>query len=418
MKKRLGISLALALTTSLAACGSQEKTCAADQRLCANACVSLSSDAQNCGACGHACGAAQGCSAGACVDCATSNGACTAEVVVACGDLDQARLLRADLSLANAPLATDSRPVSFARVGTKVYVANSTSSTISTIGLSPPSSAAGSASFPVSSGNAGFADLEYIAAHNGLLWTSNSAANTLVVVDPATGKPVDELTLPLGGSFGANPQGIDFIGNKGYVALAGMNAVGVIDATAVPGARIAPATIDLTPLAAPGAQALPSRVLAVGTRAYVTLNDVDANFNTVPGANGRLAVIDSATDAVVGPAVDLGSGCLNPSGMALSGTTLWVGCGFHLFNSSVVTGGALVPVDVSSGTPAVGAPIALSTNAAGSIAFCSGRGYAGATESGTVIAFDPAAHAVSGSGVACPANPGKGSAVFDLACAQ
>ncbi len=404
--------LLLAALLSFSACSSKELTCAADQHVCSNACASLQSDVRNCGACGNVCGAAQGCSAGACVDCATSPGVCTAEVAVACGNLNQVRLLRSDLTLADPPLPTDDRPISFARIGSDLFVANSTTSSVSHIGLSPPSSTAGAQAIAIPTT---FPDIEHLQAHGGLLWASNAGANTLVTIDPTLGTVRQEITLPPG-PFGANPQGLDFVGSKGYLALAGINAVAVLDASNALAVTVAPSTIDLSGLAAAGAQALPSRVLAAGTRVYVSLNHLDASFNAV--ANGRLAVIDATSDQVVGSPVDLGSACLNPSGMALSGTTLWVACGFHLFNSSDVTGAALVPVDVSGSAPVVGTPIPLGAHAAGAVAVCDGKGYAGANESGTAIAFDPVARTVIGTSLACPTDPGKASAVFDIACVR
>ena len=133
----------LAALFALTACSSKELICAADQHVCANACASLQSDARNCGACGNVCGAAQGCSAGACVDCASAPGVCTADVAVACGNLNQVRLLRSDLTLADPPLLTDERPISFARDGSDLFVANSNSSSISRLTLSPPSATTG-----------------------------------------------------------------------------------------------------------------------------------------------------------------------------------------------------------------------------------------------------------------------------------
>jgi hypothetical protein len=407
--------LLLAALLSSSACGSKELTCAADQHVCSNACVSLQSDVRNCGACGVTCGAGQGCSAGACVDCATSPGVCTADVAVACGNLNQVRLLRSDLTLANPPLPTDERPISFAHSGSDLFVANSTTSSVSRIGLSPPSSTTGAQAIAIPTGGA-FPDLEYLQAHAGLLWASNAGANTLVTIDPTLGAVRQEIVLPAGGPFGANPQGLDFVGSKGYLALFELNSVAVLDASNASAVTVAPATIDLSGLAAAGALARPSRVLAAGTRVYVSLNHLDAGFNAI--ANGRLAVIDATADQVVGSPIDLGSACLNPSGMALSGTTLWVACGFHLFNSADVTGAALVPVDVSGSAPIVGTPIPLGAHAAANVAVCGGKGYAGASESGTAIAFDPVARTVVGTALACPTDPGKASAILDIACVR
>jgi len=123
--------------------------------------------------------------------------------------------------------------------------------------------------------------------------------------------------------------------------------------------------------------------------------------------------VDSSTDSLVGGALDLGSGCLNASGLALSGTTLWVGCGFYDYGTTAVSGAALVPVELGSGTPVVGAPIA-APNAILSLAICGGRGYAGASDSGTVLAFDPGTGQVTATALACPA---AASYVPGIACA-
>lgn len=414
---RTRLSLPALLLFFVAASCSKEKTCAADERVCrvqgADVCVALQSDPFHCGTCGNACGPTQGCSSGTCVDC-TATGGCVAEVLAACFNLNQVRPLAANLALAGAPLPTDSGPISFAAIGDKRYVANNSSDSISAITVSPPSSTSGTAAIQLPAGNAGFSDLQHLAAHGGLLWASNAAAGTLVAVDPSLGAPVDEITLGASTEF-MNPQGLDFVGTKGYLALAGVNALAVLDLSTVPGARVLK-RIDLAPLAAAGATAGPSRVVAVDSRVYVTLTDLDASFQVVPGANGRLAVVDATTDSLVGGAIDLGPSCLDASGLALSGTTLWVACGFHAFNSNAVSGASLVPVELANGTPVVGTPVVLS-NAATSIAFCGGRGYAGASESGTVLSFDPVSRTVT-SALVCPVDPGKASFVPDIACAR
>lgn len=421
MMKRYGWPSLVVITVSLllAACGSEEKVCAPDQRLCSNTCVSLLSDARNCGACGNACGSGRGCSAGACVDCAASPGVCTAEVLSACsiqGDIGQVRPLARDLTASGPPLPTDAAPVKFANASGKLFVANSVSSSISSITLSPPASTTGAAAIAIPSAPAGFPDLEYLAAHGGYLWASNASTNTLVVVDPASGAVVDELPLPPG-PFGSNPQGIDFVGAKAYLALNGIDSVAVIDVAKVPGISRTK-TLDLS-IAVPGqVSAMPSRVLAAGKMVYVSLWGFDpVTFAPPVGSHGRLAVIDTITDTVLAEPVDLGSGCLNPGGMALDGTILWVACGFHAYNSAEVTGGALIPVELSGVKPILHFPIVLPTNAAGSVAICNGRGYAGATESGTVLSFDPVNLKLLDTRLVCPAPAGKASYVSDVICA-
>jgi hypothetical protein len=429
MKPMASCSL-IVMVFSLAAtgCGSQEKVCAPDQRICSNACVSLQSDAQNCGACGNVCGAGKGCSAGACVDCASTPGACATAVVAACFNLNQVRPLAADLTASAPPLATDVGPSVFARVDDasasaphRLFVTNDLSASISELRLDLSASTIGGAAYTVPSGNVGFSDLPFIAAKGKYLLASNAAANSVVVLDTSISATSSEPTpvrgeLPLPGPFG-NPQGVDFVGSKAYVALNGKDAVAVLDVSQLPALSLLK-TIDLSNLAPPGASAMPSRVIAAGGRIYVTLWGLDpVTFAPPVGGHGRLAVIDPAIDEARPDPIDLGASCLNPAGMTLSGSSIWIACGFHAFNSAQVSGGALVQVDTLLAPPAPVATIALATHAAGSVAICNGRGYAGATESGRMISFDPGTRALIGDEVVCPAEVGKGSFVSDVTCA-
>jgi hypothetical protein len=403
---------ALALALTLSAC-SKDKVCAPDETKIGDTCYALRSDPSNCGSRGNVCGANQGCFSGACVDCAAPGGACSAAIVAACYNLNQARPLTESLDPANVPLATDDGPIAFARLGTQLFVANSRSSTVSTV-----PAASGGASIVVPSP---FSDLEHVGAHGGLLWVSNAATGTLVAIDPVHGNIVEEIPVAQHPTDFASPAGLDFVGAKGYLALNGANQVAVLDLSTVPGGKVTK-WIDLSAQATGAASAAPSRVLAVGTRVYVTMNDLfDPSFAPVTGAHGKLAVIDTATDTLAGNAVDLGPDCWNASGIALSGTTLWVACGYIEFDASFhvvgVRGTSLVPVELASGAPVVGTTIPV-PNALTSIAICGGRGYAGASDSGTVFSFDPAAHTIIGTALACPPAAGKGSYVPAVACAH
>ncbi len=409
---------------ALAACSS-EKTCSSGEKLIGDTCYALQSDPLNCGSKGTACGAGQGCSAGACVDCTSTPGACTTDLLAACFDSNQVLPLRADLVQSGAPFSVDSGPTAFARLGTTLYVANSLSSTISAITLSPPSATRGANAIAVRSGAAGSGDLEGLAAHGGLLWAANSAAGTLVAIDAAKGTAVDEVALAAKAGDATRPLGIAFVdapSKKAYVALSGTDEVAVVDVTTVPGVRLVE-RISLASLATPGALAGPSRLLATGGKVYVTLNNAfDASFAPVAGAQGRLAVIDPATDAVVGAATDLGLACSNPSGLAISGTTLWVGCGRQIFDPKTfavtgLAGTALVPVELGGASPVAGTALT-TTSAIGGVAICGERGYAAASESGTMISFDPKARTITSSTLVCPASPGMGSFVADVACAR
>jgi sugar lactone lactonase YvrE len=408
---RNALPLPLLVALALSAC-SKEKTCPADETNVNDTCLALKSDPKNCGRVGNACAATESCQVGACVDCSATPGACAPAVVAACFNLNQVRPLTQDLLPATLALDTDQGPISIAALGTTLYAVNSTSSSVSAVTLSPPAATSSAGSLKINSTGAAFPDLEHVAAHAGRLWISNAGTSTLAIVDPVSGQ-VDEVSLSQSLGEFVSPEGIDFVGTKGYVALAAVNALAVLDVTTVP--PTVTKRIDLQPLAAAGANAAPSRVVASGSRVYVTLNDLfDASFNPVPDAHGRLAVVDATTDQVVGSALDLGAGCLNASGLALSGTTLWVACGTTDRVTQAVSGGALVPVDIASATPTVGTAIT-TTIAAVSVAFCGGHGYAGAAESGTVLRFDPTTRAVS-SALVCP-NPGRLTFVPAVACA-
>lgn len=419
-------SLALALAMLGAACSSA-KTCSSDQNLCGGSCVSLQSDAHNCGACGHNCGAGQGCSLGACIDCGASGAGCSADVLAACFNANQVRAFDTALVEVGSPVATSAKgPGSFATLQGATYVVDVTGGAVDEV--TPPAAIA-IASVPGASYN----DLEHLGAYRGLLYVTNAAVGSFVAIDPAGKRVVDEVSLSVGGDA-PNPLGFDFANGKAYVALAAgagasPNGLAVVDLSLPPPWATKPAVkrIDLSSFAAAGVNPGAVRVLASsdGKRVFVTLNDLfDATFQPVSGATGRLVVVDTSTDAVVGgSAVDLGASCLDPSGMALSGTTLWITCGYTAYNATFTAvtgvGGALLPVDVSGATPVPGTAIPVAGHALGSVAVCGPRGYAGAVDSGTLVSFDPSARSVTAvSASACPADPVSGfGAVLDVACA-
>lgn len=146
-------------------------------------CLNLSSDEKNCGSPGLACPQGELCVTGSCC----SGPTCSPTIFLACFDNAQVRGATASLELVGAPVQVDTGPVSFARRGTELWVANSESNTLDQIGLgfSTPVS---SVTIPQSGQ---FSDLEYLASAGGLLYASNDAVGSLVVVDPAIG-PVAE----------------------------------------------------------------------------------------------------------------------------------------------------------------------------------------------------------------------------------
>ncbi len=424
--------LPLAAALALGGC-SQERTCPTDETACGGTCVALATDAGNCGACGNTCAQGEACHAGACTTCAAAcgqgqvcqDGMCVAAVYAACGNLAEVRGMTADLAPAGPTLPTDQGPNSMVVLDGTLYVENSLSGTLSVVTFDPTASTPKSLAI-VPNATTGGADLEYVAAHDGLIFVSNSMAGTLVAYDPVRRLVIDETPLGAAGEPVYN-QGFTFVGEKAYVALNGVNAVAVVDVSAVPTCQPSSTgtscgklleRIDLSKLAYATASAGPTRAVAYGTNAFVSLNDeFDATYAPVQGANGRLAVIDTVTGTAAPAALDLGNACQDASGLALDGTTLWVACGYYdYFGTKAVSGAALVPVDLSGSTPVVGAAIPL-PNAASSVAFCGGVAYAGATDSGTVMRIDTAARTVTAALICAPPVAGADSYVPSVACA-
>ncbi|GEJ56980.1 hypothetical protein [Anaeromyxobacter diazotrophicus] len=402
----------MAALLALAACsGSKELTCAADQGICANACTSLLTDAQNCGACGKTCGAGQGCSAGACVDCAANPAACTAEVAVACFATNDVRFVGQDLTQVGPSLPVGNGPSAFARVGGTFYVADDLSSDVTPFTLAPL--AAGSPVNVTFTGSYG--DLSSLSEHGGLLWASNDQASTLVVIDPSAARVVAEVKLAQTQGERVNPKDIAFVGTKAYLAMYDAGAVGVLDVSTPTSPKVLK-RIDVAKYATAPATASPSRVVVASGKVYVTLADIqDTSYAMVAGAHGKLVEIDPSTDAVVGDtALDLGPDCLDAGALVLSGTTLWVGCGYDDFATGV-HGGGLLPVAVGGAKPQPGA-IVKTASAIYAVTLCGGNGYAGATESGKVLRFDVMTGAVTAIADVCPFN--GYATVADVACVR
>jgi hypothetical protein len=405
------LAAAAALAASLPACKS-EVVCTSAQVPQDGQCISLQSDPANCGAIGRACAAGETCSAGLC--CQGSQ--CPPAVYAACFNGSAVQGATAGAAAVGAPVAVESGPIALAWRGSGLWVANSISNTLDRMTVSPAGLAADGA-FPTlrvpTSGP--FSDLEALAEKDGLLYVSNAALGTLLVVDPAQASPiVAEIAL---GSPYAYPQGIAFSATKAYVALNGTGAVAVVDLAT----RTLTRTIDLSALASPGGSPMPSRIAVSGGRAYVALWNLDASY--APAGHGRLAVVDTATDALVPGAnpLDLGAGCLDPAGLAVQGTTLWVSCGFFPWNAASaadVTGAALVPVELSGAAPVVGTAVPVSLAAPGAIAFCGNVGWVADRFSGDLLRFDPVARAVTTRGLVCAPLSGSSSFVSDVACGR
>ncbi len=405
----------LLLLASAGACTTQV-VCTSDQVSVDGRCLSLSSDPQNCGAVGRSCASGESCSAGLC--CLGSQ--CPPAVYAACFNSSSVQGATSSAVPVGAPVAVESGPIALAWQGTKLWVANSMSNTLDRMSVSPsgllPDGPFPTVTIPISGS---FSDLEYLAEKDGLLYVSNAAVGSLLVVDPSApvGQQVQAEVMLGAYSY---PQGIAFSGGKAYVALNGSNAIAVVDLATRKLAR----TIDLSALAGTGAGAMPSRLVVSGGRVYVTLWNLSATtWEPIAGQHGLLAVLDAATDALVPGVnpVDLGSGCLDTAGLALQGSTLWVTCGFVPWDAespSQITGSAFVPVNLSGAAPVVGAPVPVTHASPGTLVFCNGLGYAADDFSGDVLRFDPGSRSVTAQGVVCAPTSTGAAFLADVACGR
>jgi hypothetical protein len=409
--------LAALLSAALAGCTTQV-VCTSDQVTVNGRCISLASDPLNCGDVGHVCGGGQSCSGSQCC----SGQECAAAVYAACANGNSVQGATAALVPVGAPVAVETRPIALAWRGNSLWVATSIGNTLdrtreTTAGLAPDGPFP-TVNVPISGS---FADLEFLAEHDGLLYVSNAAAGSLLVVDLGAPQPiVGEIPL---GAF-TNPQGIAFQGSRAYVALNGSGELAVVDLVT----RTVAKRIDLSAMGTVAGGALPARVAVQGDVVVVTLWNLDpTDFKYTPAGPGRLAIVDARTDDLV-PSVNpvsLGTACENPGDVAFLGTTAWVTCGFVPWtakSAAEITGAAIVPVDLSvalSGiAPVVGTPVRVTGAVPGALAFCGGIGYVADNYGGSLLRLDPAALAVTTRGVVCAPVAGAASLVADVACGR
>jgi hypothetical protein len=412
--------------------------CPAGHATCGRTCVDLASDRFHCGACANACAAGEACHAGS----------CRAAVYAACINTTEVVPLSYDLEFAGAEWSVPAGPTALALRGGTLYSANGWPA--ASLSILPLDHSAGVTVPFVGS------DLQHVLVHGDALLVSNAMTGSIVVVSP-DGAALGEIPMP-DQANAPNPHGVAISGTSAYVALYGSasgggQTIAKLDVSGLaacaapdPGAPACgaggacdpgrtcvegvcrlvcgevTATIDL--LAVPGASdpphlPTPSDVVAAAGLVFVGLSNLADDptdgfpFFVTPKGPGRLAVIDpSAGDAV--SLLDLGAGCVKPGPLALRGSTLWVGCGS--LAAPDVAPGAVVPIDLSSGVPSVGAPIDVSPVVPSALAFCGGLGYVADQASGAVLTFDPDTGTTLSKVTVCPTDPFGFVAVADLAC--
>jgi hypothetical protein len=379
-------------------------SCGPGLAACGRACVDAATDPTHCGTCGRTCGVGEHC----------GRGLCLADLYLACFDTDEVRGATADLAPAGVPLATEAGPISLAWLGNSLFVADSTNNTVDELRFDPPGiRKANTIAIP----SVGFFDLEYLAVRDGLLYVSNAAGRVDHHQRVHRGV-IDEIQL----GPGSLPAGIAFLGGKAYVALNGTSEVAVVEvsreAGCQPGAGPCGSVskrIALPPaLASPAGSPLPSRLAIAGDSLYVTLWNLKPDFT--PAGDGRLAVIDTATDALAtASALDLGPDCLDPGDIAVRGQTLYVTCGYFPFNKpGDITGAAIVPVDISGASPAVQPALTLTGYSPGPLVFCGSAGYTGDRASGFVLRYDAERNAVTRTSLLCPPKAAGSSSYVGL----
>ncbi|ACL63721.1 conserved hypothetical protein [Anaeromyxobacter dehalogenans 2CP-1] len=382
--------------------------CGAGLTACDRACVDLASDRYHCGACGVPCEPGEACDGGTC-----------RSLQVACFATDDVRPLAPDLAGTGSPRPAGDGPVALAGLDGDVWAAAALSGSLVRL---PLELAAPSVEHALHA-----ADLEGIAAVGDRLLVSNSGGGSVAVVEPGTGRVLDDVILP--GPPGANPRGIAVLDGRAYVALYGKDeasggqAVAVLDVSGVPGCAGAPCatlerTIDLRGAADAGALPFPAHAVALGANVYVTLanlaKDSDPTswtygYYVTPAGPGRLVTIDGASGA--SRVLSLGDGCKNPGALAAHGSTLWISC-------AGAGAAGLLPVDLSNpAAPEVGGLLLTAFDAPGAVAFCRGAGFVSDQYTGRVQRFDPVTRNAQEAVEVCPMGAQGWAWAADLLCA-
>jgi hypothetical protein len=195
----------------------------------------------------------------------------------------------------------------------------------------------------------------------GDLWLVDRANAALTIVTPPTCAVVGQVSVGTG--FHSNPHDVTVISDtKLYVTryntnVAPADAMATGDDVLILNRATGAVTgrIALTAYAAPVAtfviEAQPDRMVIAGGKVYVTLGSQDAKF--MAAGEGRIVVIDPATDTVTGTIALTGlKGCSAIQDVpALS--SLFVSCGGSFSDADQAAASGVAQIDLSTATPTV-----------------------------------------------------------------
>ncbi|HEX5062485.1 MAG TPA: hypothetical protein VFV99_24100, partial [Kofleriaceae bacterium] len=193
-----------------------------------------------------------------------------------------------------------------------------------------------------------------------LLVTIDHANSALTWIDPTTCTPLRQLDVSTG--FYANPHDVIAVSSmKAYVARYEKNTTPTADPAdrdegddlliIDPSVPAITGRIDLASYAGSGVQARPDRARLIDGKLFVLLSNLSGDFSTA--AEGRLVVVDTATDQVSGT-IDL-PGLKNCGGLSYveSTKTLVVACGGSFSDPEQAASSGIAYVDTAASPPAM-----------------------------------------------------------------
>jgi len=185
----------------------------------------------------------------------------------------------------------------------------------------------------------------------------------LTTVNPSTCQVVGQIMVPGAGGVKTNPHDLVTVGaHKAYVTRYQPNAaatspsqmgndIAVIDPAT--GAFIGRISVDAYASTVAGASILarPDRALIAGAKIVVSLNEADASYKTY--GDGRVIVIDPATDAIVASVTLTGLHDCEGMDYVASTATLLVACGGTYLAADQPAQSGIAVVDLGASPPSL-----------------------------------------------------------------